>query len=101
MHQKNSNHVGSHHVEGFQGCLMYKEDRYAKTIDTSDESPCIYIERERFFSDNVDRAPNTTQERHVLLKNTSLASPRVEEDAVQSVRHLTKVLMNIIILEVK
>ena len=40
MHQKNSNHVVSHHVEGFQDCFMYKEDRYAKTIDTSDESPC-------------------------------------------------------------
>ena len=42
MHQKNSNHVGSHHVEGFQDCFMYKEDRYAKTIDTRDESPCIF-----------------------------------------------------------
>ena len=37
MHQKNSNHVGSYHVEGFQDCAMYKEDRYAKTIDTWDE----------------------------------------------------------------
>ena len=43
MHQKNSNHVGSHHVEGFQDCFMYKEDRYAKTIDTSDESPCTMV----------------------------------------------------------
>ena len=37
MHQKISNHVGSHHVEGFQDCSMYKENRYAKTIDTCDE----------------------------------------------------------------
>ena len=42
MHQKNSNHVGSHHVEGFQDYFLYKEDRYAKTIDTRDESPCRY-----------------------------------------------------------
>ena len=42
MHQKNSNHVGSHHVEGFQDYFLYKEDRYAKTIDTRDESPCSY-----------------------------------------------------------
>ena len=40
MHQTNSTHVGSHLVEGFQECFMYKEDRYAKTIDTRDESPC-------------------------------------------------------------
>ena len=37
MHQKNSNHVGCHHVEGFQDYFLYKEDRYAKTIDTWDE----------------------------------------------------------------
>ena len=37
MHQKISNHVGSCHVKGFQDCSMYKEDRYAKTIDTWDE----------------------------------------------------------------
>ena len=37
MHQKNSNHVVSHHVEGFQDCFMYKEDRYAKTINSWDE----------------------------------------------------------------
>ena len=43
MHQKNSNHVGSYHVEGFQDYFLYKEDRYAKTIDTSDESPCTKI----------------------------------------------------------
>ena len=30
----------SHHVEGFQDYFLYKEDRYAKTIDTRDESPC-------------------------------------------------------------
>ena len=42
MHQKNSNHVGSHHVEGFQDYFLYKEDRYAKTIDTRDESPCTF-----------------------------------------------------------
>ena len=42
MHQTNSTHVGSHLVEGFQECFMYKEDRYAKTIDTRDESPCMY-----------------------------------------------------------
>ena len=40
MHQKNSNHVGYHHIEGFQDCFIYKEDGYAKTIDTSNESPC-------------------------------------------------------------
>ena len=43
MHQKNSNHVGYHHIEGFQDCFIFKEDRYAKTIDTRDESPCITI----------------------------------------------------------
>ena len=32
MHQKNSDHVGSSHIEGFQDC--------SKTIDTWDE-PCI------------------------------------------------------------
>ena len=41
MLQKNSNHVCSHYVEGFQDYFMNKEDRYAKTIDTRDESPCI------------------------------------------------------------
>ena len=41
MHQTNSTHVGSHLVEGFEECFMYKEDRYAKTIDTQDESPCM------------------------------------------------------------
>ena len=41
MHQKNSNHVGYHHIEGFQDCFIFKEDRYAKTIDTRDESPCM------------------------------------------------------------
>ena len=40
MHQTNSTHVGSHHVEGFQEYFIYKEDRSAKTIDTWDESPC-------------------------------------------------------------
>ena len=40
MHQKNSNHVGSHHVEGFQDCSKYREYRYDKTIYTWDESPC-------------------------------------------------------------
>ena len=49
MHQKNSNHVVSHHFEGFQDCFMYKEDRYAKTIDTSDESPCT-LRRSYLFS---------------------------------------------------
>ena len=48
MHQKNSNHVGSHHVEGFQGCLIYKEDKYPKTIDTSDESPCTFARARSF-----------------------------------------------------
>ena len=43
MHQKNSNHVGYHHIEGFQDCFIYKEDRYAKTIDTRDESPCTLV----------------------------------------------------------
>ena len=41
MHQTNSTHVGSHQVEGFQDCFMYKEDRHAKTIYTRDESPCM------------------------------------------------------------
>ena len=50
MHQKNSNHVGCHHVEGFQECSMYKADRYAKTIDTWDESPCSSKKPARRFS---------------------------------------------------
>ena len=41
--KKNSNHVGSHHAEGFQDSFMYKEDRYAKTIYTRDESPCTFL----------------------------------------------------------
>ena len=32
MHQKNSNHVGYHHIKAFWYCSMYKEDRYARTI---------------------------------------------------------------------
>ena len=40
MHPTNSTHVGSYHIEGFQECFIYTEDRYAKTIDTWDESPC-------------------------------------------------------------
>ena len=42
-HETNSDHVGSHHVEGFQDSYMHKEDRYAKTIYTRDESPCIFV----------------------------------------------------------
>ena len=40
MHQKNSNHVGSCHVEGFQDWSMYKEKKVGLGIDTWDETPC-------------------------------------------------------------
>ena len=50
MHQTNSTHVGSHLVEGFQECFMYKEDRYAKTIDTWDESPCTILNSTTYYA---------------------------------------------------
>ena len=42
MHQSNSTPLIYHLVEGFQDCFMYKGAGYAKTIDTWDESPCMY-----------------------------------------------------------